>query len=134
MAVHPDGVLEACLPNDLDPATFDLDWTLDADTVEAPVEAGQKMGTITVSYNDVEYGTLDLVAIESVERSELLYRLDRLEKFFDQIWVKILLVAVIVVVAFLILRRLLFGRRRGRRYAYSGGRSRRYTGGRRRRR
>ena len=134
VAVHPDGVLEACLPNDLDPATFDLDWTLDADTVEAPLEAGQKMGTITVSYNDVEYGTLDLVAIESVERSELLYRLDRLEKFFDQIWVKILLVAVIVVVAFLILRRLLFGRRRGRRYAYSGGRSRRYTGGRRRRR
>ena len=134
VAVHPNGTLEACLPNDLDPSTFDLDWTLDADTVEAPVEEGQVMGSITVSYNGTEYGTLDLVAIESVDRSELLYRLDRLEKFFDQLWVKILLVVIIVAAALLILRRLLFGRRRGRRYAYSGGRSRRYTGGRRRRR
>ena len=134
VAVHPNGTLEACLPNDLDPSTFDLDWTLDADTVEAPVEEGQVMGSITVSYNGTEYGTLDLVAIESVDRSELLYRLDRLEKFFDQLWVKILLVVIIVAAALLILRRLLFGRRRGRRYAYSGSRSRRYTGGRRRRR
>ncbi len=95
----------------------------------------QVVGTVTVSYNGKEYGTLNLVPYTSVERSDLLYRLDQLQKFFDQLWVKILLLAVIVLIAVLILRHVLTGRRRGRRRAYSGvGGRNRYTRGRRRRR
>ena len=135
VAVHPVGTLEACLPNDLDPAQFDLDWTLNVKSLEAPVTTDQVVGTVTVSYNGKEYGTLNLVPYTSVERSDLLYRLDQLQKFFDQLWVKILLLAVIVLIAVLILRHVLTGRRRGRRRAYSGvGGRNRYTRGRRRRR
>ena len=104
------------------------------ENVEAPVEQGQVLGTITAYFNGRSYGTLDLVATCSVERDEWAYRLDRIQKFFDNLLVRILLVVVLVVIAALLLRVMLFrGRgRTGRRgYAYSG--RGRYTGSRRRR-
>ena len=104
------------------------------ENVEAPVEQGQVLGTITAYFNGKSYGTLDLVATCSVERDEWAYRLDRIQKFFDNLLVRILLVVILVVIAALLLRVVLFrGRgRTGRRgYAYSG--RGRYTGSRRRR-
>ena len=104
------------------------------ENVEAPVEQGQVLGTITAYFNGKSYDTLDLVATCSVERDPLLYRLDRIQKFFDNLLVRILLVVILVVIAALLLRVVLFrGRgRTGRRgYAYSG--RGRYTGSRRRR-
>ena len=136
VALRPEGELAATLPNDLDPALFTRTPTLNAQSVEAPVEEGQVLGSVTVSYNGVEYGTLDLVALNSVERSDLMFYMDRIEKFFSQIWVKILLVVILIAIVVLILRRVLFGSRRGRRRrggAVYSGRSR-YTGSRYRRR
>jgi D-alanyl-D-alanine carboxypeptidase (penicillin-binding protein 5/6) len=135
VALRPEGELAATLPKDLDPALFTRTPTLSAQSVEAPVEEGQVLGSVTVSYNGVEYGTLDLVALNSVERSDLMYYMDRIEKFFNQLWVKILLVVILIAIVALILRRVLLGSRRGRRRGrpvYSG-RSH-YTGSRRRRR
>ena len=104
-----------------------------AESLEAPVDKGQIVGKVTVSNGDTVYGSLDLVAVDSVARSELLYCLDQVKRFFDQLWVKILLVVVLVLAAVLLLRWLLFGRRRRygsrRRGGYSGGR---YSGRRRR--
>ena len=132
VTLEPQGEIEALLPRDVGPEDFTYSITRNAESVEAPVEKGQQLGAITVSFNGKEYGTLPLVASISVERDEWLYRLDRLEKFFGQLWVRILLVVIAVAVAVLLVRHFLFGGRR-RRYgrAYSGGRSR-YTGRRRR--
>ena len=132
VTLEPQGEIEALLPRDVGPENFTYSITRNAESVEAPVEKGQQLGAITVSFNGKEYGTLPLVASIAVERDEWLYRLDRLEKFFGQLWVRILLVVIAVAVAVLLVRHFLFGGRR-RRYgrAYSGGRSR-YTGRRRR--
>lgn len=132
VTLEPQGEIEALLPRDVGPENFTYSITRNAESVEAPVEKGQQLGAITVSFNGKEYGTLPLVASIAVERDEWLYRLDRLEKFFGQLWVRILLVVIAVAVAVLLVRQFLFGGRR-RRYgrAYSGGRSR-YTGRRRR--
>ena len=92
------------------------------------------LGTITASFNGKEYGSLPLVASIGVEVDTLMYNLDRIQKFFSQLWVKILLVILLVVILFFIVRRLIFGGRRGSRrggYSYSGGS--RYSGRRRRR-
>ena len=134
VTLEPQGEVTALLPKDISAENFEYDYTLNANSVEAPVEKGQQLGTISVSFNGKVYGTLPLVASISVERNPWLYRLDRLQKFFDQLWVKILLVVILVLVAFLILRRLFFRGRRGR-YgsSYGGGRRSRYTGSRRRR-
>ena len=42
-----------------------------ADCVEAPVEQGQKLGTITVKINGEDYNTVDLVAPEAVGRQTI---------------------------------------------------------------
>lgn len=74
---------------------------------------------------------MDLIADSSVERSELLYRLDRIQKFFQNWWVKLLLVIVVVAVVALLLRIFVFSKRR--RYAGAGAsRQGRYSGRRRR--
>lgn len=129
VAVHPNGTLEAFLPRDLDPELFDRDYVLDVESLEAPVTTGQVVGTVTVSYQGKEYGTLELVPFAPVERSELLYRLNQIEKFLDQLWVKLALAAVVVLIVALVLRRMFTRRSRGRRHAYSGaGSARRHRG------
>ncbi len=134
VTVRPAGSLSATLPNDIDPAAFQRELDL-PESVEAPVEEGQVLGTVTLTYNGQEYGKVDLVANSSVERSELLYRLDRIQKFFDQLWVRIVLVVLAVLLVFLFLRHLITGRKRSR---YGGSRARggrgssRYSGRRRR--
>lgn len=127
--VRPEGSLSALLPNDLDISQFTQTVTLDAKSVEAPVAEGQVLGKITLSYDGEEYGSLDLVALNDVERSELLYRIDRAEKFFGQTWVKVAIAALIVLILVLIIAGTMRGKRKRRRgRSYVGG-----YGGRRRR-
>ena len=134
VTLEPQGEISALLPNDISTEDFKYDYTLNANSVEAPVEKGQVLGTITASFNGKEYGSLPLVASIGVEVDTLMYNLDRIQKFFSQLWVKILLVILLVVILFFIVRRLIFGGRRDSRrggYSYSGGS--RYSGRRRRR-
>ena len=58
------------------------------------MEKGQVLGSVTVSYQGKEYGTLDLVALNAVERDEWLYRASRVKAFFGQLWVKLVLIVL----------------------------------------
>lgn len=125
--VRPSGSIARTLPKDVDVDEMEKSIRLFNDTVEAPVEEGQVLGVMVITYQGEEYGTLDLVADSSVERSELLYRLDRIQKFFQNGWVKLLLVVILVAVVALLLRIFVFSKRRryssagaGRRGSYSG--------------
>ena len=129
--VRPSGSIARTLPKDVKVDEMEKVINLFNDTVEAPVEQGQVLGTMVLKYQGEEYGTLDLIADSSVERSELLYRLDRIQKFFQNWWVKLLLVIVVVAVVALLLRIFVFSKRR--RYAGAGASRRgRYSGRRRR--
>lgn len=118
VALRPEKALEATLPNDVDSAAFTREVKLFAEQVEAPVKAGQILGEVTVKNGDTVYGTIPLVAVQDVERSQLLYRIHQIKLFFSQLWVKILLVAVLLLIVVLILRFTVFrprnryGRRR----------------------
>jgi len=125
VVAHPDGKLEATLPHDLMPEHFEKSVTLYAESIEAPVEKGQILGTITLSYEGREYGTLNVVAANSVTRSELLYNIARIKAFFAQLWVRLVLLVILLLILVLLIRRFLSGgRKRKRRSHYSG-----YTGG-----
>lgn len=129
--VRPSGSIARTLPKDVKVDEMEKVINLFNDTVEAPVEKGKLLGTMRLLYQGEEYGTLDLIADSSVERSELLYRLDRIQKFFQNWWVKLLLVIVVVAVVALLLRIFVFSKRR--RYAGAGASRRgRYSGRRRR--
>ena len=121
--VQATGSIQAVMPSDYDPARAELRFDL-PDSVEAPVNAGDKLGTVTFTYEGKEYGTLDLVAADSVERSEFLYNLQRLQDLWAKTWVKALVIGGAVVLLLLILW-LIFLRPRRRRRTYAGGGGRR---------
>ena len=127
----PVGTVERTVPVDFDLEQAELRVEL-AESVEAPVAAGQKVGTVTLVYEGEEYGTLDMVAADSVERSDFQYYMKLVQEFFSHWWAKALVVVVVLLILFLILWIALRRRRSNR---YGGRRSggwRRYTGGRRR--
>ena len=118
--VQPVGEIAATMPSDYDPKLAKLDFDL-PDSVEAPVEAGQILGTVTFIYQDVVYGTLDLIAMDSVERSEFLDTVQKAKDFWEQ-WGVTVMVAGVALILLLILLVVLFRSRRGaKRYSYSGG-------------
>lgn len=117
VTVQPAQSLSATLPNGLDPALFDREIDL-PESLEAPIEKGQVLGSITLRYEGRDYGSVDLVAATSLERSRYLAVLRQVKAFFSLIWVKVALLAVVILLLLLVLRRLVFGsaspRRRGR--------------------
>ncbi|MBQ6207405.1 MAG: D-alanyl-D-alanine carboxypeptidase [Oscillospiraceae bacterium] len=64
--------LEALLPAGIKKDMLKRTIHLEGDKLEAPIEEGQKLGTVTVSYDGVEYGTADLISSHSAELSKLL--------------------------------------------------------------
>ncbi|MCD7838661.1 MAG: D-alanyl-D-alanine carboxypeptidase, partial [Clostridiales bacterium] len=59
--------LTTYLPNDLDASSLTYETDL-PDSIQAPVIAGETVGTLTVTLDGVSYGTVDLVAAEDLER------------------------------------------------------------------
>lgn len=113
VALKPQEPMEAMLPTDLDPADFQQDVTVYQDPVEAPVEAGQILGEMTVRNGDTTYATVKLVAAASAQRSDFLWTLRQAENFFSQLWVRVALVALVVLIVVLILRFGVFKPRKG---------------------
>ena len=110
--LKPQGSIVRTLPKSMDLDDIETKIRLFAEEVEAPVEAGAVMGTMTLSYNGELYGTLDLVAVTSVERSDLLYNKQQFFDFFQTTGVKLALTAALLLAAVVLLRLLAFPRRR----------------------
>lgn len=56
------------------------------DSIEAPVEKGTVLGTATLSYAGEVLTTVDLVAAETVERSQLLYTMEQAKSVLTSQW------------------------------------------------
>ena len=126
VALRPAKVIEALMPKGLDAEHLERTVTLDAETVEAPVAEGQKLGTLTLSYDGTVYGTVDLLAINAVEASKLLVFWRDVQEFFSRTSTKVVLIVLAVLLAAILLWKLIFGRRR---YRYGRSVSRRRGGG-----
>ena len=131
--VRPVGSIERTLPRDLDQEQIESRITLFGQSVEAPVTAGQVLGTMTLTYDGQVLGTLDLVADTDVSRSELLYKKAQFLAFWHSMGGKLVLTAVIVVVCVLVWLLAFRRRRRPGRRSYAGSAQGRgnYRGGRR---
>ena len=78
-----------------------IDITTDVpESIKAPVEAGEKVGTATLSYANQPLATIDLVASESVARSQLLYSLSIFKNIVTSKW---FIISIVIVVVLLIL-------------------------------
>lgn len=120
---QPKGEIQATMPSDYDPKRAELEVDL-PQSIEAPVTAGDKLGTITLKYNGVSYGTLDMVAADSVARSDFLYVVQQIQYYWSQWWVKALAAAAVALIAALVVfvAVILPKRRARRRYHRAGGR------------
>lgn len=77
------------------------------ENITAPVERGDILGTMTILRGSEVYARVDLIATNTVERSEGLYYFEQLGAFFEKplvrAFVALLLVALIVYIIFVIL-------------------------------
>ena len=70
----------------------------ESDFVTAPVEKGEKMGTLKLILYGSELGQVDLIAAESIEASPLLVTLDKINQLFQQFWFKFIFLFVLLFV------------------------------------
>lgn len=79
------------------------------ETVDAPIQKGSVIGTATMSYADEVIATVDLVAAESVERSDIMMTLEQGKAVFTSKWflivVGIILVLIVVYIILVLLYR-----------------------------
>lgn len=82
VTLRPANSLTLFLPLDID-VEKDLVYShkVTSPKIEAPVSEGQVAGFITVEYDGEVLGSVDLIAMNSVERSEFLYALKRIRDF-----------------------------------------------------
>ena len=122
--VKPQGSITRTLPKDLDLDLIETEINLFSKEVEAPVEEGQVLGTMKLSYEGEVYGTLDLVAVNSVERSELLYKKAQFIAFFQNSKVQLVLGLVFLLAVVILFNLLVLRKRRRYRAGVGGGRRR----------
>lgn len=132
VTVHPAEDVEVLLPKGLAAEDLERTVTLKSDPVEAPISAGDVLGTVTLSYDGTDYATVDLLALNDVEASRILTFWRDVKEFFSQTAVKVIAIILLVAVVALLLWKLVFGRRRYRYGRSVNFRSRRGYRGRRR--
>ena len=130
--LYPAQSAEAFLPKDAKDEDIRKTVDLKEDVVNAPITAGQELGTLTITYNDQVCAQVPLLAQADVSASRFLVAKAAVEAFFAKTWVKLALVAIVVLVIvitgalianYLDLYRVLLGRR-SRRYGSRGGKRR----------
>lgn len=119
-AILPNGLTAEAMERAVSPADPDL---------TAPVEEGQKLGTVTLQYGGVTYGTADLLSATGAERSKWLAFQKTVKDLALDRRVQIAAAAVGALVLVAVLWKLTFGRQRYRygqqvsgRGGYRGGR------------
>lgn len=103
------------LPEDVDISSIDKTYDI-PESIDAPVKEGDKVGSVTLSYANQELVTIDLLASETVERSELLTAIDGLNTIITSKWFIIAVVAVVVLfIAYIIVATVYNRRKRNQR-------------------
>lgn len=106
--------LQAIVPKDIDLDKLVMTKHLPKDLC-APIKAGEVIGTMDVSYNGIKYGTVDLVAMQNVSLSKVLYYADKLNNFFRSTLFKLIVAVLALLLIVYILYIVILGRRRRKR-------------------
>lgn len=109
VALAPVQEVRTLIEAGYDPEKVVLSVTLHSDSVDAPVEAGQVLGEVTVSYEGEVLGSSDLAAITSVARSEISRQANESAEYVAANWWKWLLgiliaIAVIIIICLILLQ------------------------------
>ena len=114
VTVHPADDVEVLFPRDLDPAELERVITL-PDAADAPITAGQKLGTMELKDGDTSYATVDLLASNDVEADSLMVFRHNVTLFFQKPTVRI---GIVVLAVLILLLAVLYFTRGSRRRRY----------------
>ena len=96
--LYPADDMQTLLPreggSELTQKTFQV-----PDRLTAPIRQGDVVGTVTLSIDGVEIGTVDLLAGSTVDRNEVLYTMARVQEFFSSTYFKVVVILTMLVVA-----------------------------------
>ena len=130
--VHPAREVERLIPNDMDPAVdIQRECTFVSKSVEAPIQRGQVLGTITLRYGDTVYDTVNLLADSDVSASRLLVFQRDVMLFLQKPAVRYSAAGAVGLVVMIAVLRLFFRSKRRKPKSRSGARSSGYRGRRR---
>ncbi len=126
----PEEDFSALWPNTLDTSSLKKEINtsgyLDSDgAVMAPIEKGTVFGTYTLSLSGEELCTVNLVARDSVELSQLEYNIMKAKAFVGSFWFKLAIVIAVVLIALYITVYVLATKKRKRRMKKVSTKSRR---------
>lgn len=96
--LYPAEDIRAVLPQDGDWSALVKTYDI-PESVEAPIEKGQQIGTMTLTLNGTEIGTVALVAGTDVSRNSLLHFFDLLGDFFMSTYFKVVVVLTLLFLA-----------------------------------
>jgi D-alanyl-D-alanine carboxypeptidase (penicillin-binding protein 5/6) len=113
VTVYPAQSIEMLIPKGLEPEHLERTIVLQS-PVEAPVEKGQKLGSMTLSYDGTTYGSVDLLAGFDVEASKMMTFWRNLQVFFSRTVVRVICIVLVALILLLIGYKLLFSRKRYR--------------------
>lgn len=99
------------LPNNVDISSIDKIYDIPK-SIDAPIKEGDKVGTVTLSYANQKLVTIDLIASETVERSELLTAIDGLHTIITSQWFILALVLIIILVIIYIIVAAVYNKRK----------------------
>ena len=114
VTVHPANNVESLFPRDLDPAELDRVISL-PEAVEAPITAGDKLGTMELRDGDTVYASVDLLASSDVTADKFMVFRHNVSLFFKKPAVKTVAIVLAVLLVLLVIFRLT-GLSRRRRY------------------
>lgn len=95
------------LPMDIDVSSISYEYDI-PESVEAPIEEGEKIGTLKLMLAGEVIGTVPLVAAESIEQSDLLSGLKNFSDMTRSFWFKFILcflgILIVLYIALMIVR------------------------------
>lgn len=101
----------AMLPSNVTPSSVIITKHIPT-SVDAPIKKGQVIGTATLSYAGQNLTTVNLVASESVERSEVLHTADTVKSIFTSIWFLVIAGIIVFLVVIYIILALIYNRKK----------------------
>ncbi len=92
----PERPVELYVPVDIDREEIVLQWTLEEETLTAPIPAGQRVGLLTVTYRGETIGEVPLVVKSNIAQSGGLTVLDRVGQLASTPFFKVLILTIVV--------------------------------------
>lgn len=101
--VAPQEKFTALLPSYVTEEDVQKIIHLPEEPLEAPIQAGDVVGSVELKLKDETIGEVPLIATETIERSKWLYYTDMFQKALGSIWAKLILIVIVLLIAIYII-------------------------------